>query len=34
LKKLAQQPDSEINFSDIPELMEKFWWNGRGEFRR
>src|SRR6266436_3619971 len=27
LKKLAQRPDSEIDFSDIPELTEKFWRN-------
>jgi uncharacterized protein (DUF4415 family) len=25
LKKLADRPDSEIDFSDIPELTEKFW---------
>jgi uncharacterized protein (DUF4415 family) len=25
LKKLAERPDSEIDFSDIPELTEKFW---------
>lgn len=27
LKKLADRPDSQINFSDIPELTEKFWRN-------
>ncbi len=27
LDKLAQQPDSEIDYSDIPELTEKFWQN-------
>lgn len=27
LKKLAQKPDSEVDFSDIPELTEKFWRN-------
>ena len=27
LKKLAQRPDIEIDFSDIPELTEKFWRN-------
>jgi len=27
LKKLADRPDSEIDFSDIPELTEKFWRN-------
>jgi uncharacterized protein (DUF4415 family) len=26
-EKLAQMPDSEIDFSDIPELTEKFWKN-------
>jgi len=25
LKKLADRPDSEIDFSDIPELGEEFW---------
>jgi uncharacterized protein (DUF4415 family) len=25
LAKLAQRPDSAIDFSDIPELTEKFW---------
>jgi uncharacterized protein (DUF4415 family) len=25
--KLAQMPDSEIDFSEIPELTEKFWKN-------
>jgi len=27
LKKLAERPDSEIDFSDIPELTEDFWKN-------
>ena len=27
LDKLAQQPDSEIDYSDIPELTEEFWRN-------
>lgn len=27
LSKLAQMPDSEIDFSDIPPLTEKFWKN-------
>ena len=26
-EKLAQKPDSEIDFSEIPELTEKFWKN-------
>ena len=26
-EKLAQMPDSKIDFSDIPELTEKFWKN-------
>jgi hypothetical protein len=26
-EKLAQMPDSEIDFSEIPELTEKFWKN-------
>ena len=35
LKKLAQRPDSEIDFSDIPELTEKFWRNAvRNPFYR
>ncbi len=35
LKKLAQRPDSEIDFSDIPELTEKFWRNAvRNSFYR
>ena len=35
LKKLAQRPDDEINTSDIPELMEKFWQNAvRNPFYR
>lgn len=33
LKKLADMPDSEIDFSDIPELTEEFWKNAvRGKF--
>jgi len=27
LAKLKQMPDSEIDFSDLPELTEKFWQN-------
>jgi uncharacterized protein (DUF4415 family) len=27
LAELAKRPDSEIDFSDIPELTEKFWKN-------
>lgn len=27
LKELAARPDSEIDFSDIPELTEEFWQN-------
>ncbi len=27
LRKLAARPDSEIDFSDIPEATEKFWRN-------
>jgi len=27
LKKLAQRPDSQIDFSEIPPLTEKFWRN-------
>ncbi len=35
LKKLADRPDSEIDFSDIPELTEKFWRNAvRNPFYR
>jgi len=35
LKKLARQPDSEIDLSDIPELTEKFWQNAvRNPFYR
>jgi uncharacterized protein (DUF4415 family) len=35
LKKLAQRPDNEIDFSDIPELTEKFWRNAvRNPFYR
>jgi len=35
LRKLAHRPDSEIDFSDIPELAEKFWRNGvRNPFRK
>lgn len=34
-KKLAERPDSEIDYSDIPELTEKFWQNAvRGRFYR
>jgi uncharacterized protein (DUF4415 family) len=35
LEKLAQMPDEDINFSDIPELTEKFWRNAvRNPFYR
>ena len=35
LKKLAAQPDEEIDTSDIPELTEKFWQNAvRNPFYR
>ena len=35
LAKLAQRPDSAINFSDLPELTEKFWQNAiRNPFYR
>jgi uncharacterized protein (DUF4415 family) len=35
LEKLAQMADSEIDFSDIPELTEKFWRNAvRNRFCR
>lgn len=35
LKKLAQRPDSEIDFSELPELTEKFWRNAvRNPFYR
>ncbi len=35
LKKLAHRPDSEIDFSDIPELTEKSWRNAvRNPFYR
>jgi uncharacterized protein (DUF4415 family) len=35
LKKLERRPDSEIDFSDIPELTEKFWRNAvRNPFYR
>ena len=35
LRKLAQRPDSEVDFSDIPELTEKFWRNAvRNPFYR
>src|SRR5271169_305474 len=35
LAKLAARPDSEIDFSDIPELTEKFWRNAvRNPFYR
>lgn len=27
LKKLRKMPDSDIDFSDLPELTEKFWQN-------
>jgi len=30
LKKLAQRPDSELDFSDIPELTVRFWRNAVG----
>jgi uncharacterized protein (DUF4415 family) len=29
LKELAERPDSEIDFSDIPELDENFWKNAK-----
>ncbi len=29
LKELAKRPDSEIDFSDIPELDENFWKNAK-----
>lgn len=35
LENLAQMPDEDINFSDIPELTEKFWRNAvRNPFYR
>jgi len=35
LKKLAQRPDSQIDFSEIPQLTEKFWRNAaRNPFYR
>jgi uncharacterized protein (DUF4415 family) len=35
LKELASRPDSEIDFSDIPELTEEFWKNAiRSPFYR
>lgn len=35
LAALAARPDSEIDFSDIPELTEQFWKNAvRGRFYR
>lgn len=35
LAKLAAQPDSAIDFSDLPELTEKFWQNAvRNPFYR
>ncbi|HUD22869.1 MAG TPA: BrnA antitoxin family protein [Acidobacteriaceae bacterium] len=35
LAELAKRPDSEIDFSDIPELTEKFWKNAvRNPFYR
>jgi hypothetical protein len=35
LAQLAAQPDSQIDFSEIPPLTEKFWKNAvRNPFRR
>jgi len=35
LKKLAERPDSEIDYSDIPELTEEFWQHAiKGRFYR
>jgi len=35
LKELAQRPESQIDFSEIPELTEKFWRNAmRNPFYR
>ena len=35
LNALAQRPDEEIDFSDIPPLTEQFWQNAvRGQFYR
>ena len=35
LKQIAKRPDSEIDFSDIPEATEKFWQNAvRNPFYR
>lgn len=35
LEKIAKRPDSEVDFSDIPELTEKFWRNAvRNPFYR
>jgi uncharacterized protein (DUF4415 family) len=35
LKKLAERPDSKIDYSDIPELTEDFWQNAvKGRFYR
>jgi uncharacterized protein (DUF4415 family) len=35
LRKLAERPDSEIDFSDIPELTDDFWKNAvQGKFYR
>ncbi|MGP8259488.1 MAG: BrnA antitoxin family protein [Acidobacteriaceae bacterium] len=35
LKELSERPDSEIDFSDIPELTEEFWKNAvRNPFYR
>ena len=35
LKKLAERPDSEIDYSDMPELTEEFWKNAvTGRFYR
>ena len=35
LKKLAERPNSEIDYSDIPELTEEFWQHAiKGRFYR
>lgn len=35
LRKLAEMPDSEIDYSDIPKLTDDFWENAvRGKFYR
>ena len=35
LEALAKKPDSEIDYSDIPEATDKFWENGvRGKWYR